>query len=132
MAFFIPLTCVTLCQFFYVTSRILSTKITKYETEKVFCVYGSSPYHLISKEVENSILRHNHNRISFLVIIYLAARPPLCYLWSLFLPIPPCCLLRFCVEKIFSPENERSGGGACAPFPPSVYGPAFMFFCYLS
>ena len=128
MAFFIPLTCVTLCQFFYVTSRILSTKITKYETEKVFCVYGSSPYHLISKEVENCIFRHVHNRISFLVIIYLAAHPPLCYFWSLFLPIPPCCLLRFCVEKNFCSRKWKEWEWGLCPLPSQCLRPCFYVF----
>ena len=42
MAFFIPLTCVTLFQFYSITSVVFSLKTTNYgmREEKIFCIYG--------------------------------------------------------------------------------------------
>ena len=56
---FIPLTCVTLSQFYFITSLVLFIKNNKLENEKkkLFCIYGCLS--AISKEVENRIFRHN-------------------------------------------------------------------------
>ena len=59
MAFFIPLTCVTLSEFYSTTS--LSPKNNKPLNErKYFFVYKTaSAYHVLSKEVENCVLKDN-------------------------------------------------------------------------
>ena len=64
MTFFIPFTCVTLCQFHPITSPVLFIKNNKtnyrWEKRKLFVYMTASAYHVISKEVENCIFRHNH------------------------------------------------------------------------
>ena len=62
MAFFVPLTCVTRSQFYYITSLVLFTKNNKLwnERKEDFFVYmAASAYH-ISREVENRVFRQVH------------------------------------------------------------------------
>ena len=58
MAFFIPLTCVTLSQFYSNTSLVLFTKNNKLWNErKEEDLLPASAYHVISEEVENRVFR---------------------------------------------------------------------------
>ena len=63
MAFFTPCNFVTLCQFYSITSPVIFTKLhqenTEWEKRRFFGYMAASAYHVISKEVENQILRHN-------------------------------------------------------------------------
>ena len=62
MTFLIPLTCVTLSQFYSVIYLVLFTKNNKLWNEKkvdFFCICGCCSVHVISKEVENRVFRRN-------------------------------------------------------------------------
>ena len=64
MPFFIPLTCVTLSQFYSITSLVLFTKHNRLWNEKknIFVHMTDSAYRIISKEVENCVFRHYRHR----------------------------------------------------------------------
>ena len=60
MAFFIPFTCVTLCQFYSITSHVLFTKTTNYgmREKKIFCIYscfGISHHCLLQFYIEKTV-----------------------------------------------------------------------------
>ena len=59
MALFNPFNFVTICQFYFITSRIIhytSLRNYKMREKKIFLAYmTASAYHVISKEVENHI-----------------------------------------------------------------------------
>ena len=61
MASFIPLTCVTLCQFYSVTSPVLFTKITNYEMreKKIFCMYSCFN---VSRDIKEGRKSYHHHR----------------------------------------------------------------------
>ena len=62
MAFSLPLTSVKLSQFYSITFFVLFTKNNKLriKEKKIFVYMAASAYHVISKEVENHVFRHNH------------------------------------------------------------------------
>ena len=62
MAFFIPSTLVTACQFNSITSPVLFTKSNKLWNlwKRRFSVYMTASLSVIWKEVENCIFRHNY------------------------------------------------------------------------
>ena len=73
MAFLIPLTCVTLCQFYFITSDVLFTKNNKrmgmrekgMREKKIFLYMAPSAYHYISKDVESCVSCVNReNRVN--------------------------------------------------------------------
>ena len=56
------LTCLTLSQFLFIPSLVLFTKnykLWKERKETFFCIHDCFNYHVISKEVENRVFRHN-------------------------------------------------------------------------
>ena len=57
LIFFIPFTCITLCQFYFITSPVLLKKISNYGMRKmkIFVYMAASAYHIIFKEIENLI-----------------------------------------------------------------------------
>ena len=61
MVFLIPKICVTLSQFYSITSIVLFTKNNKLwnKRKNIFVCMAASAYHVISKEVENWVFRHN-------------------------------------------------------------------------
>ena len=61
MTFFTPLTCVTLSQFYSITSLVLFTEHNKLwnERKEGFLYMAASTYHVISEEVENRVFKHD-------------------------------------------------------------------------
>ena len=59
MTFFIPSTCVKFCLFYSNTSPVLFTKNKLWNERREFAYMAVSPYHVILKEVETDIVRHN-------------------------------------------------------------------------
>ena len=63
MAFFTPFTCITLCQFYCITSPLLFTKNKELwnERKEVFCIHGCyiALRRYIAKEAENHIMDRN-------------------------------------------------------------------------
>ena len=60
MAFFIPLTCVTLSFLLYHIPLLFTKNNKLWSKKKDFFVYmTASAYHVTSKEVENRVFKHN-------------------------------------------------------------------------
>ena len=59
MSFFDLFSCVTLCQLYSFTSPLLFTKNSKLRKEDFLYIWLLQRHHVISKEVENCIFRHN-------------------------------------------------------------------------
>ena len=59
MAVFIPFSCVRFCQFYSAILAVLLNKNKLWNQRKFFVYMAALVYHVISKELENRILKHN-------------------------------------------------------------------------